>query len=306
MKLLTALCVIASSFTFAAPWQTKEASQWVIRYRGGGTVSVLEGRRGALDPLFGASGSFVGYEYRIESYTGTFWGVYPQVPALVLVENGDPDGRLVITPKRGVAAFTQPVQIMGSNASFKSIIVKAPRDADQMVFGLMAGAAVMIDGDVAKFTTTARLLASQTMMRNVGSFACRSMYYSFMILGTPQQYVSNAYVSYEGETNGVVTFTGGDLGRLKVAGAIQDTFVFAGASPAPRLFTSDLDALYNVYPPSGSIGKVQARSLCGVGRFIASAAKWLPTCYMVGSAAPVIKIPATRIITEGSSVYINH
>ena len=169
----------------------------------------------------------------------------------------------------------------------------------------MSDAAVVIDGDVGTFTTTARLLASVFMVRNVGTFRCRSAYYSYLLLGTPEQYVSNAYVSYDGSTNGIMRMSGGNLVMFKAAGSMQDTFVYAGGMPLTDVFSADLDALYDTWEPSGTIGTIAARALCGVGRFDLAASKWLPTCYVVGKVRPKLKIPAGRIITEGTSVYIN-
>ncbi|GEM_PF-1664855 len=305
MKMLCACCVAASSLAFAASWQVQETSQWTVRYKGGGTLSVMEGKSVNRDAVFDSSDHFAQYVYEVEDVTSHFWGVTALLPALIFVQNSDAKSMLQVKPKPGIVAFTQPVQIIGSNSSFKSILVKAPRDADQMVFGLMSGAGAMIDGDVEKFTTTARLIGSAFAMRNVGVFSCRSSYYSFLLLGTPQQYVSNAYVNYEGDSNDLVTVSEGDLGTFKAGDSMQDTLIFAGCAPITDVFTPDLLALYNTYPPSGTIGKVQAKSLCGVGRFNAPAAKWLPSSFVVGAVRPQIKVPATHIITEGTSVFIN-
>jgi len=304
MKLLLVYCVAVTTLALAAGWQTQETSQWIVRYKGSGTLTVMEGKHANRETAFDGSDFFAHYIYEIEAATSYFWGVTALLPALVLVENSDAQSMLQIKPKPGIAAFTQPVQIVGSNASFKSILVKTPRGADQMVFGLMGGAAAMIDGDVAKFTTTARLIGNAFAMRNIGLFSCRSSYYSYLLLGTPQQYISNAYATYAGDTNDLVTLSGGDLGTFK-ADTMQDTMIFAGCAPISAVYTADLAAVYNTYPPSGTIGKIQAKSLCGVGRFHADTAKWLPTCLVVGAARPEIKMPATHILTEGSSVFIN-
>ena len=307
MKLLCMCCVAVSSLALAASWQIQETSQWSVRYKGAGTLSVMEGKAMNRDTVFDSSDQFAQYTYELQDVTSHFWGVTTLLPALILVQNSDAQGMLQVKPKPGITAFTQPVQIVGSNASFKSILVKAPRNADQMVFGLMSGVALMIDGDVEKFTTTGRLIGSMFAMRNVGLFACRSSYYFILLLGTPQQFISNAYVDAEGSSNDLVTVSEGDLGTFKATETMQDTMIFAGCSPIidTAMFTPALTALYNTYPPSGTIGKIQAKSLCGVGRFNTAAAQWSPTCYIVGAARPEIKVPATHILTEGASVFIN-
>jgi hypothetical protein len=305
MKRWCALCVLSVSFACAGGWQVQETSQWLVRYKGAGALAVMEGKRADRSTLYDSSGHFKQYGYKIEDATNNSWGVAGVLPVVILVQNSDAKSILKVTPKPGITAFTQPIQIVGSNANFKQVIIKAPRDAEQSVFGLMSGGAILIDGHVSKLTTNARLLASFLIIGSCGSMACRSMYYSYLVLGTPQQYVSNAYVDYYGETNDYTTMNGGDLDTLKVAGSIQDSMVFAGCMPLASIFTVNLPTFYNSYPPGGTIGKVQATALSGVGRFNVPAAKWLATCHLIGDKRPEIKIPTARILTEGSSVYIN-
>jgi hypothetical protein len=109
MKRALVVCSAAGSLAYGAGWQVKETSQWTVRYKGGGTLSVMEGKRLMRNSVFDGSDHFTHYAYEIEDVTSSWWGVAGLLPALMVVENGDAAGQLVVTPKKGVAVYTQPI-----------------------------------------------------------------------------------------------------------------------------------------------------------------------------------------------------
>ncbi len=282
----------------AAKKQTVSSEQWIAEYKGNGTLKVFEGKKMGRSKQFNA-GIFSHYKYAIFNCTSDFWGVY-QPFALFLVENSDEKGRLKIKPKKGINNLTQIIQIVGSNSSFKLIKILVKKDTEHFVFG-GESSSILIDGDVDKFITKAKMFVTAFYFRNIGLFSCPSMSDSYLKAGQPHSVISNAYVDIEGFTNHLDSFTQGNIDTIKIKYGIENSVIVAGADYLDNVFTKDYSVVYEAYPPSGNIGMIKANIISGTGKKEGS---WLPYTRIISARKPKLKLKSEQILTEGTSVYI--
>jgi hypothetical protein len=293
------VCACCCALAQAAPKQTATSQQWEIKYKGNGTLTLLEGR-GCERKANYSGGLFTGYQYHYEACTATIWGV--TVPcALIIVENGDARGSLKIKPRKDVENLTQILQIVGSNSHFKRVVISVKQDTEHMPL-TSEGEAVLIDGDVRTFVSKAEAFQSRFLIKNVRLFVCASMYLSHLVAGQPAERHTDVYVDYEGNSNSIVTFTEGSIGKAKIIRSIQDSSICAGALPLNDVYTKDIAPILATYPPSGVLGSVKTPLIGGTGRLNTL---WRPTTQLLSSARPKLKLHQEQIVTEGTSVYIS-
>ena len=286
---------------FAAKKQTVSSEQWTAQYKGNGTLSLIEGYFIGRDNVYSGL-NFSHYKYTYKKVDDSyFWGQQMK-PAVFLIENSDEKATLKIKPKKGVKAITQFIQIVGSNSNFKTVKISVNKNIEHYVLGIEELAGILIDGNVGKFINTAPAFFNFLVFKNVDTFITPNLDFSFLILGEPDNIVSNAYVDINGDTNTIVVCKEGNLNKLIVKYGIVNSFILAGFDIINDVYTSDLPAVLAAHPPSGKIGFLKARNIAAQGEYDGN---WQPTSQII-SAAPIskFKVKSDQIVGDGKSLYI--